>query len=195
MCLPGTMEKVREQTEAEGGPTVDRRTAILGAACLAVAHLHRDADGRGRRLDLGQEARQVACQVVEVAAGRHDVDEAEQRGLELGVARGEVHRLVVERLQRAARGRRQALPQAPADLVQFAFQRGFFDHAADDIGRQVTGGVSARRATVAPHSCPDPIDRIPARRRAFWTSYFFGEAAEACEDPAYAWTWARRGPA
>jgi homogentisate 1,2-dioxygenase len=22
-----------------------------------------------------------------------------------------------------------------------------------------------------------------------------GEAAEACEDPAYAWTWARRGPA
>ena len=37
MCLPGTIETVREQTEAEGGPTVDRRTAILGAAGVALA--------------------------------------------------------------------------------------------------------------------------------------------------------------
>ena len=37
MCLPGTIETVREQTEAEGGPAVDRRTAILGAAGVAVA--------------------------------------------------------------------------------------------------------------------------------------------------------------
>jgi kynurenine formamidase len=37
MCLPGTIETVREQTEAEGGPKVDRRTAILGAAGVAVA--------------------------------------------------------------------------------------------------------------------------------------------------------------
>lgn len=37
MCLPGTIKTVREQTEAEGGPKVDRRTAILGAAGVAVA--------------------------------------------------------------------------------------------------------------------------------------------------------------
>jgi kynurenine formamidase len=37
MCLPGTIEAVREQTEARGGPRVDRRTAILGAAGAAVA--------------------------------------------------------------------------------------------------------------------------------------------------------------
>jgi kynurenine formamidase len=36
MCLPGTIEAVREQTEAEGGPRVDRRTAILGAAGVAL---------------------------------------------------------------------------------------------------------------------------------------------------------------
>ena len=36
MCLPGTIETVREQTEAEGGPKVDRRTAILGAAGVAL---------------------------------------------------------------------------------------------------------------------------------------------------------------
>ena len=37
MCLPGTIETVREQTEAEGGPKVDRRTAVLGAAGVALA--------------------------------------------------------------------------------------------------------------------------------------------------------------
>ena len=36
MCLPGTIETVREQTQAEGGPRVDRRTAILGAAGVAL---------------------------------------------------------------------------------------------------------------------------------------------------------------
>ena len=36
MCLPGTMERVREQTEAEGGPKVDRKTAVFGAAGVAL---------------------------------------------------------------------------------------------------------------------------------------------------------------
>ena len=54
---------------------------------LRRAHPHRHRDRRRRLLDLAQEAGQVAGQVVEVAAGRDDVDEAEQRGLELGVAR------------------------------------------------------------------------------------------------------------
>jgi len=37
MCLPGTVEIVREQIEAEGAPKVDRRTAIFGAAGVALA--------------------------------------------------------------------------------------------------------------------------------------------------------------
>ncbi|MGH3022204.1 MAG: cyclase family protein [Gaiellaceae bacterium] len=37
MCLPGTIETVREQAEAKGTPSVDRRTAILGAAGAALA--------------------------------------------------------------------------------------------------------------------------------------------------------------
>ncbi len=36
MCLPGTVEKVREQTDA-AGPRVDRRTALLGGVGAAVA--------------------------------------------------------------------------------------------------------------------------------------------------------------
>jgi kynurenine formamidase len=36
MCLPGTVEIVREQTEKEGVPLVDRRTALLGGAAAAV---------------------------------------------------------------------------------------------------------------------------------------------------------------
>jgi kynurenine formamidase len=36
MCLPGTVETVREQTDKEGVPLVDRRTALLGGAAAAV---------------------------------------------------------------------------------------------------------------------------------------------------------------
>ena len=140
-------EAVRHVLDAGRGGAAER-----GPAGARVAHLHRDGDRRRRLLDLAQEARQVRGEVVDVPAGGDDVDEAEQRRLELGVAGGHRHRLVVERLQGAPRGRRQALPQAPADRVQLAFQLGFVDHAADDIGRQaaLTGGVSGRRATAAP---------------------------------------------
>ena len=84
----------------------------------------------GRLVDLAEEAGEVAREVVEVAGRGHDVDEAEQRGLELGVRGREVHRLVVHRLQRVARGgqrARQALP----DLEQLALERGSVDHAKD----------------------------------------------------------------
>ena len=37
MCLPGTIEAVRERVGAEGLPKLDRRTALLGAAGAAVA--------------------------------------------------------------------------------------------------------------------------------------------------------------
>jgi kynurenine formamidase len=37
MCLPGTVETVREQIEGEGPPRVDRRTVLLGGAGAAFA--------------------------------------------------------------------------------------------------------------------------------------------------------------
>jgi kynurenine formamidase len=37
MCLPGTIEAVRARVEEEGPPKLDRRTALLGAAGVAVA--------------------------------------------------------------------------------------------------------------------------------------------------------------
>ena len=37
MCLPGTVETVRERVEGEGGPRLDRRSALLGAAGAALA--------------------------------------------------------------------------------------------------------------------------------------------------------------
>jgi kynurenine formamidase len=36
MCLPGTIETVRERTDREGTPLVNRRTALLGGAAAAV---------------------------------------------------------------------------------------------------------------------------------------------------------------
>jgi kynurenine formamidase len=37
MCLPGTVETVREQIEREGPPRVDRRTVLAGGAAAALA--------------------------------------------------------------------------------------------------------------------------------------------------------------
>ena len=93
-------EAVRHPPHAGGGRGAERR-----AAGLRAAHPHRHADRRGRLLDLAEEAGEVAREVVERPAGGHDVDEPEQRRLELGVLRREVHRLLVDRLQRVARDR------------------------------------------------------------------------------------------
>ena len=43
MCLPGTIESVREQTERTGLPRVDRRTALLGGLGVAVGAALPDA--------------------------------------------------------------------------------------------------------------------------------------------------------
>ena len=84
--------------------------------------------GGGGSLDLAEEAGQVAREVVEVAAGGHDVDEAEQRRLELGVGGREVHRLVVERLQRVARASAAPPASLRPDLEQLALDRRVVDH-------------------------------------------------------------------
>jgi kynurenine formamidase len=57
MCLPGTVEAVRERDEAEGGARVDRRTVLAGAASAALAAAfpagalahHRGGIDHGRR--------------------------------------------------------------------------------------------------------------------------------------------------
>ena len=91
------------------------RTPAAAAAPSAVAPRPGRADiriaacsgGGARSRDLVEEAGEVAREVVEVAAGGDDVDEAEERGAQLGVLRGEVHRPVVERAQRLGPGRGQ----------------------------------------------------------------------------------------
>jgi kynurenine formamidase len=52
MCLPGTVETVRERIESEGGPRVDRRTVLLGGAGAALAAAFptvADAHRRGKK--------------------------------------------------------------------------------------------------------------------------------------------------
>ena len=75
-----------------------------------LRHAHRDLQRRRAVVDLVEEAAEVAREVVERAAGGDDVDEAEQGGAQVGVLRGEVHRLVVDRLQRVA-ARPRAAPR------------------------------------------------------------------------------------
>ena len=86
-------------------------------------------DGGGV-VDLAEERGQMAREVVEVAARGHDVDEAEQRGLELGVRGRQVHRLLVEHLQRVAR-RRQRGGQLATHLEQLAFHRPLVGHGCE----------------------------------------------------------------
>jgi kynurenine formamidase len=55
MCLPGTVETVREQIERDGPPQVDRRTVLMGGAAAALAAafpvgaLAARSNGDGRR--------------------------------------------------------------------------------------------------------------------------------------------------
>jgi kynurenine formamidase len=49
MCLPGTVEKVREQTRSEDGPRLDRRAVLLGGVGAAVAATFPVRAAAGRR--------------------------------------------------------------------------------------------------------------------------------------------------
>ena len=89
-------------------PTMKRCAMCLTPAAAAAPSAWRpalDSDMRiatcsdgGRSPTSSRKPAEVAREVVERAAGGDDVDEAEQRGPQLGVLRGEVHRLVVDRL-------------------------------------------------------------------------------------------------
>ena len=103
-------EPVRHVPDAGGGRGAERGPAGLGAA-----EPDRSRDGLGGILDLGQEADEVARQVVQRMTRRRHVDEPEQRRLELPVRRGQLHRARVDRAQRVARRRRKRCGDLAAD--------------------------------------------------------------------------------
>ncbi len=100
-------EAVRHPPHACGGRRAEGR-----APGARVAHPHRDADRLRWVLDVVQEAGQVTREVVERAARGDDVDEAKERGTQLGVLGGEVHRPVVQCAHRPARALRAVRPRA-----------------------------------------------------------------------------------
>ena len=141
--------------------------------------------GGVRLADLAEEAGEVARQVVEVAAGRHDVDEAEQRGLQLGVLRGELHRLLVGRLQRVARGARQRGGQLLADREQLLLERALLDHAADDTLGSMKIAVAADERTGVADAVVDEL------RRRGHEPLLHGALADDRDD----WAWASEAAA
>lgn len=54
MCLPGTVESVREQIEQNGAPRIDRRTALAAGVGAAVAAAFPGAAGAGHRHHRGR---------------------------------------------------------------------------------------------------------------------------------------------
>ena len=80
-------EAVRHVAHARG-----RRGAERGAARPRARHPHRGLDRRRALVHLLEVAGEVPGEVVERPAGRRHVHEAEQRGAQLGVLRGELHR-------------------------------------------------------------------------------------------------------
>ena len=163
-------EPVGHVPDAAGGRRPERGAAgpVPGSASPP-----RSGAGLGH---LGQEAGQMAGDVVERPAGGHDVDEPEQRGAQLLVARGELHRPGVERAHGMAGGRGECggqLGADPADLgldrVAVALTRGLPRDGAR--GGSVSGGVArsiasqlVSRARSASSAAPPP--RSPNRRLA-----------------------------
>ena len=103
----------------------------------------------------------MAREVVEDAAGRDDVDEAEQRGAQLGVLRGEVHGLVVELLDGVARGGRERRGEVLAGGEDLGFGRGGRRHGVTVAWRH----ADCRRGRRA-HRRRRPGGRGAARARA-----------------------------
>ena len=123
-------EAVRHVLDAGGGGGARARRAPPRESPIRIA----TPSGGGGSSTSSQEAREVARRGRRGSGRRaRRRRSGTARPCSSASARGEVHRLVVERLERAPRRRRQALPQAPADVVQLAFQLPLVDHGADDI--------------------------------------------------------------
>ena len=122
---------------AEAAPSAARPARVC-------AHGHRRLQRRRPVADLVEEAGQVAGQVVEVATGGHDVDEAEQGGAQLGVARREVHGPVVQRADRMARVAGQRAREVAPNRQDLGLERGAV-HGGDDSGQTVASSGHADR--------------------------------------------------
>jgi hypothetical protein len=85
----------------------------------------------------------VACEIVERAAGRGDVDEPKQRRPQTRVALGQLHRLAVDRLERRPRARGQRAGQGSADApdlrLEFDMLEGATGHLPKDTLVQLAG--------------------------------------------------------
>ena len=129
--------------------------AATPSACRPGARsgrLHRGLDRRRAVVHLVEVGAQVAGQVVERARRRRDVHQAEERGAQLGVARGHLHRLRVHRLDRIARGPRQRGVQLPSDLADPVLDI----HAPRTYSAPAPSSVGARRRTRIRVGRPSP---------------------------------------
>ena len=158
-------EAVRHVAHAGRAGGAERR-----AAGLRVAHPHRRAQRRRPLADLVEEAGQVRGEVVERAAGGDDVDEAKQRGAQLVVLGGEVHRAVVERLERMAAVRRERVVQRAPDALDLGLERrgrvrAAVAHGVSPYGVAGSGGGArsgTSDASAAGGICSAPVAPLPA---------------------------------
>ncbi len=99
----------------------------------------------------------MACEIVHIAARGHHVHEAKQRRAQLRIARGELHRAVVDRPQRAAHPARQGVRQFAADLLDLRLECGAV-HAPDSTPPlECAGGRGTLRPMAADGQDPQPV--------------------------------------
>ena len=126
LALDHAKRRARRLADDEAVGHVPHAGRGRGAERAATRARARHAHGGGQRrrllLDLLQVADQVPRQVVERAAGRGHVDEAEERGAQLLVAVGELHRLRVERAQRVPGGGRERAGQCVTHSPDFVLE-------------------------------------------------------------------------
>ena len=111
-------EAMGHVTDAGGGRQPERPRSRL-----RVRHSHRRVERRRALVHLAQERAQVTGEILQRAAGRHDVDEPKQRRAKLGVSRGELHRLLVQRLDRMASRRRERVRELATDALDLPLER------------------------------------------------------------------------
>ena len=122
-------EAVRHVADPGCGRRPQRR-----AARLCAGHLHRRLYRRRAVVHLLEVAGQVPRQVVQRAAGGGDVHEAKQRGAQLGVLRGQLHRALVDHAERMAR----ASGESRVDRAPYLLKLGLHDSESYSPGYRPT---------------------------------------------------------
>ena len=131
-----------------------RRRPSARAPGAVVAHPHRDADRRRRRPRPRRGSRSGGARGRR-GCGRPGTTSTKRNSaaLQLGVRRGEVHRLVVERLQRVARCVGSAAASSRPDLEQLALHRRVVDHAPEITPVPCAHGVASRSCSASSPRC------------------------------------------